>query len=791
MLKNYFLTAIRNFRRNTGFSIMNLLGLSIGIGSCFILMELVSFELSYDRYHKDVDRIYRVEKNSNIYGKNEKYAAVPRFLGDAISDFEEVEAVGWFGSFRPSTVRYKDKAYKETRIKPAVPGLFKVLTINVIDGDTASLSEPFTTLITEDIALKYFGDEDPIGKSIEIDTNRFEVRGIMENLPLNTHVKFDILISQVSSDIIWNMPAEIRLFGHVPTYIKLAPWADPVAFERKIKNLGHELNFDVLDARGEEMTLFLRPLKDIHLFSHLRWEVEPPGNPTMVYAFIGICILILFTTCFNFMNLSTARFVNRAKEVGVRKVFGGTRKKLIRQFLGETILMVFIAHIIAMFLVELFFPSIRQLSNIPIDIKYLEPTTITFILGIIIFIGILAGSYPAFFLSSFKPVDVFKGGYNPSKKGGLFRKILVTGQFIVSIGLITMAILVQKQIVYMKNKPLGFVKEQKLILQLPEGKVLPNNYEMIKEEFMKHPGITATTVSSSVPGRWRYFWRLWPTGEEQTNTKMINCFQADFDYIPIYGLEVIAGEPYKRELSQQSNDGWIMNEAALAIFGWDSHEVALRKTMDQSATPIQGVFQNYHFKGLQSEIEPLAFFLISEDFRYITVVFQENQVDDVLAFIEDKHNELFPDSILDYFFLDEDFEAQYQKEEKQSKMVTLFTLLAIFIACLGLFGMTSYTLENRRKEMGIRKANGANTISLLFLMTKDFTLLILVAFIIASPFAWWACKTWLDDFAYQTELSWWIFLIAIGAVVTISFITVGYQSLKAARTNPVDSLRYE
>ena len=791
MFKNYFLTAIRNFGRNTGFSIINILGLSIGIACCFILLLIVRFELSYDRYHEDVDRIYRVEKISNIYGETEKYAAIPRCVGDAIAQLEEVDAMGRFGSWRSSTVRYKEQSFKEDNIRPFEPGLFDVLTIPVIEGDPASLGKPFTTMLTKRMAQKYFGNENPMGKSIEIDTNRFEVTGVIRDIPPNTHMKFEIMISEITTDIVYDMPEEIRAFNHLPTYIKLASWVDPAAFEKKIENLGNEFNLNLQDTRGEIMTLFLRPLKDIHLYSHLRWEVEPPGNPTMVYAFIGICILILFTTCFNFMNLSTARFINRTKEVGVRKVFGGKRKNLIRQFLGETLFMAFVAHIIAMFLVELFLPLIIRLSDIPVTIRYLDPVTVLFIFFIVITIGLLAGSYPAFFLSSFKPVDVFKGGWNPSRKGMLFRKILVSGQFAVSIGLVIIALVIQKQMIYMKNKPLGFIKEQKLIIQLPEGKVLFDDYKRVKNEFLEHPGITAATISSSVPGRWRYFWRLWPTGEEESNTKMVNCLQADFDFIPIYGLQVIAGEPFHEELSPESNRGFLVNEATLSVFSWNSHEEALQKTINQNANPVRGVLKNYHFKGLQSEIEPLGLFLIEDDFRYLTLVFQEHRVSDVLDFTGKKHKELFPDSVIDYFFLDEDFEAQYQKEEKQSTMITLFTLLAIFIACLGLFGMASYTLENRKKEIGIRKTNGANIFSIFLLMTKDFTFLILVAFIIASPFAWWVCRIWLNDFAYRTGLSWWIFLLAIGVVLIISYFTVGYQSLKAARTNPVDSLRYE
>lgn len=793
MLRNYLLSAFRHLLRYRSASILNILGLSLGIAVCVIIFLFVRFETSFDNYHPDVDRVYRIEKISNIYNEIEKYAAIPRFIGDEVRHYEEVECMGRIGPWRSNVVRYGEIAFKETGIFSVDPGFFRIFGIEVLEGDPSTgIERPFTVTLTETTAHRYFGDKSGLGKMIGIDTNYFEVVGIIKDFPYNTHARLNIMFSEISLNTMTDMPEEVRRGNHLPTYIRLHPWADPDEFENRIYDLAHELDPELFEKRGEDMKCFLRPVRDIHLHANqLKWDVEPGGNPVFLYLVSIIGLLILLITCLNFMNLSTAQYSARSLEVGIRKTTGASRQKLIWQFLGESIMIAVIAHIIGMFLVEFFLPALNRIGNLSLDIEYTDPVFILFLLAIIVVIGILAGSYPAFFLSSFKPVSVIRGILGKQDKGHLMRRILVTGQYIISITLIIATVIVFKQLLFMKNKSIGFSKDNKLVIEFPENQVTRDNYEFVKEEFMSHAGIRAVTISSSVPGRWRYWWRMWPTGEAVEKTRMMNCLQVDYDYIPIYGLELVAGHAFDPSLSDSSNRGFILNEAAIQGYGWELPEVALKKTINENRSPVIGIFKNYHFKGLQNPIEPLGMYLIEDDFRYITLVFEPAAIDEVVKFSEKKFKELLPDGVFNYFFLDRDFEHQYQQEKIISKLVLIFTILGIVIASLGLIGMISFSLENRKKEIGIRKVNGAQVKHIYGLLIRDFSWQILLAFIIACPVAWFGGRAWLQDFAFQTKMSWWVFLAAGILAWVLAFAAISTQSMRAAIENPVRALRYE
>jgi putative ABC transport system permease protein len=792
MWRNYLKVAFRILVRYKMFSLLNILGLSIGFSSCVIIFLFVNNELSYDKFHKDYERIYRVEKISKIYGKKDRYAKIPAFIGNELPKYQEIEAIGRFSTTRASTMRYKDKVYKEMQIIHMEPELFDVLSFQVLKGNVNELTRPYTVALCETNARKYFLQKNPIGKIIEIDTTSYEVVAILKDAPRNTHAKYQVIISmRTTEQMMHSFPEEMRLFWHQPTYIKLHRWVNPEDFEKKISNLAHELKNDKLKEMGESIKCVLRPIQDIHLHSNSRWEVDTPGNISMVYGMIAIGLLILLTSCFNFINLSTAKYVNRSGEVGVRKTFGASRLSLIIQFLNESLILTLIAHIISMFLVEFFIPLINNAIDANLILENDNYKIYVFNFMLIMIIGILAGAYPAFFLSALKPAKILKTGWSQGKKGFSFRKLLVAAQFAISISLIIMAIIINKQLIYMKNKPMGFDIDNKLVFEFPENKVNKDNLEMIKSEFEIHSGITASTISSSIPGRWRYFWRLWPTGDQENNVQMVNCLQGDYDFIPIYGLKVIAGQSIIEGQSSESNRGWIFNEAAIKIFGWKSFDEALRKTMGQRETPIRGIFKDYNFKGLQNEVEPLAFFEIQEDYRYITLVYNTDKVAEVLDFANNKFSELFPDAALDYFFLDKDFENQYFAEERMSRLINIFTFLGIFIACIGFFGMTLFIVENRKKEIGIRKILGSPARSLHFLFINSFSRWILLGFIIAVPLSIIATNKWLEDFAYKTEISWWIFPVAVLLIFVIAMLTAIFQTNKAINTNPVESLRYE
>jgi len=793
MFRNYFISALRYLVRYRSITIFNILGLSIGIAVSVIIFLYVRFETSFDDYHPDVDRVFRVEKISNIYNEIEKIASIPVFISDEIARHEEVEVMGRVGPWRSNVVRYGETAYKEDGLFSANPGFFQIMGIEVLEGDPVSgMSRPYTVVLTETLARKYFGVQPAIGEMIQIDTSNFEVVAIVKDFPRNTHARLNLIFSESTLLTLVDFPEEVRQGSHRPTYIRLKTWAEPDQYEERISNLAHELNPDIYIMRGEKMSCFLRPIGDIHLNANqLKWDTDSGGNKVFLYLVSVIGFLILVLTCLNYMNLSTAQYSVRRLEVGIRKTNGATRQKLIRQFLGESVVITLISHVFGMFLVEASLTLLNRIGGVSLNIHYDDPALILFLLGIVVFIGILAGSYPAFFLSSFKPVTVIKGFQGKHSRGDRFRKVLVVGQYVISIFLIMATMIVFKQLIFMKNQPMGFHKEAKLILEFPENQVTPENYRDIKEEFGRHSGILATTISSSVPGRWRYWWRIWPTGEEANKTRMMNCLQVDYDFIPIYGLELVAGQAFDPALADSTNRGYILNEAAVNGYGWESLEEALTKTMGRYRAPIRGVFRNYHFKGLQNAIEPLGMFLIVEDFRYITLVFDPLAVDDVLSFAEHKFKELFPKGVFDYFFLDEDFEHQYVQEKKISKLVFIFTILGILIASLGLIGMISFSLENRKQEVGIRKVNGARAKNIYILLIRNFSWQIGIAFVIACPLAWLGGKAWLNDFAYQTNLSWWIFVSAGLLAWFLAIAAVSLKSLQAANENPLKALRYE
>ncbi|MCX6302240.1 MAG: ABC transporter permease [Bacteroidia bacterium] len=793
MIKHYLKIAFRISRKAGSISIINILGLSIGLAICMIIFIYVRFETSYDRFHNDNDRIFRVEEESNQHSNGARRARCTHFIGVALEEMDESEAVGRINTWRASTVRFEDIAYKEDKICMVSPGIFNVFTFNVIEGNPSTeISRPNTVVLTETLRRRYFGDSTALRKIVKIDTALFEVVGVVEDIPSNSHFRPDLMISYSTRVSAEEMPYNMMTYGmSIYTYIKLKPNVDPLLFDNKIRNIPAQIAGDILKESGETISCFLDPVRNIHLNSEVIDDFGTHGNKSFLYLISAIGILVLITTCFNYMNLSTARFINRTKELGVRKTFGAGERQLGIQFLGESLFTVFIAHFIAMALVETGLIFINNIVQVQLKVPYLDPKFALFLISIIIVTGLVAGSYPAFMLSSVNPVAVMKGSKTPGKGSHSFRRVLVICQFMISIFLVIATFLISRQLNYMKNSPLGFIKEQKLVFRLPEGKVTPDNYERVKSTFEENPSVIETTVSSSVPGRWMYGWQYWPSGEKATNSHIINCMQADYDFIRLYGLEMIAGEPLDPELSQQENTGMIINEAAIKEFGWNSPEEALTKTFFDRDLRIRGVFKDYHFRGKNQEIGPMGFFLMGEDYRYITLVFSESMASDVLKEARKKYKELFPDSAEDYFFLDDDFNRQYEKEQTTGNLVLIFTIFAVLIACLGLYGMTAYTLESKQHIYSIMKVNGASSKRIYLDVLKEFMIWIGVAFVIVSPVIYFAGTKWLMQFPYRTNLSIWIFVFPGMIVLAITFITISLETYKIFKLNPVDTIRNE
>ena len=795
MLAHYLKIAFRITRKSGTISLLNIIGLSAGMAVCIIIFLYVRYELSFDRYHKDYRRIYRIEQQSNKEFNGARQATLTNFIGLAIEKMDEVEALGRIWETRSYTVRYGDNAYKEDNILSYDPGMFRIFSYEFTEGSSGNdFTRPNTAILTESMRRKYFGEKEAMGKLIRIDTAWAEIVGVIKDPPFNSHFRPDLILSRKNSFTGFDeMPEEVSLFGmHVFTYVKLRPNTLTDRFAARILNLPEKLEGERLKKNGEVITCYLDPLSDVHLNSEVVDDRQLTGNRSLVYLILMIGVLVLVTTCLNYMNLSTARFINRFREIGIRKTFGADKAQMVVQFMGESLFLVFIAYFLAMALVETGLIFINSLLNVNLDVKFSDPGLLAFTGAVVFLTGIVAGLYPVYMISFINPSMIEKEIRIPGRGGYNFRSAIVVAQFMISISLIIATLMISRQMDYLKNSSSGFVMEQKLVFQLPERKAGRKNFESIKQEFMKNPGVTGTTISSSVPGRWLYNWALWPTGKKATNSQIINCMQADFDYFRLYGLEMIGGEGFEPGSGPEDRNGVIINETAMKAFGWNNPDEAIKNTlMEPRGIKIRGVCKDFHFKGKNQKIGPFAFFYIEEDYRYITLVFKGNAVSKVLTEARITYGNLFPDAAEDYFFLDTDFEKQYEKEQTTYSLVLIFTIFAILIACLGLYGMTVYTLENKRHKYGIMKVNGASSAIIYSGILKEFLFRIGIAFVIVTPLLAIAGKKWLEQFPYRADLTIWIYIYAGLILAGITTITITLETYKIFRLNPADIIRDE
>ena len=796
---SYLKLFFRKMKKQKGYSFINIIGLVAGIACCILILLYVRFELSYDAFHEDADRIFRVGGILKTQRGVTHSAGAPPALGAVLkTDFPQVECSSRLTSLRPVIVTYKDNMFKEDRVRNVEPVIFHIFRIPFVKGNpSTALERPNTLVLTETLARKYFGEEDPVGKSIKIenivletDSPFYEVTGIVEDFPANTHFKYGILIS-------WKTIERDRHTtdwgGALPTYVKLKKRTDLDLFEESVTRVVTENLEEYLKNRGADFTASIMPVKNIHLYSQLRDELEPPGNPLYILIFSGIGLFILLIASLNFINLSTARSANRAGEVGLRKIVGAYRRQLIGQFIGESILMAFISVVIAVGLTLLALPAFNQVVQTKYSCKeFMKLDMILFYAVISLALGVAAGLYPALFLSTHKPADVIKGVLRSGARSGMVRKVLVVVQFSISIILIIGTMIFYSQLNFMKNRHLGIDIDQRLVIDLQDNEIDPNSAGSIKQEFLKFQDVEEATFASSVPGRWRYKWRLWPTGEQKDNNQLINCMQVDQDFLDVFELTLIGGRWYnEKQLSERTNAGVILNETAVKAYGWRSFEEALSKTFMPEKLPVLGVIKDYHFTGLQNQIEPLSLFNIMDDYVYLILALNTSNLNQTLSSIENKFKKLFPNKLYQHFFLDEDFAEQYRAEERLGTIFNFFTLLGILIACLGLFGLASYMAEQKTKEIGIRKILGAPTFKIVIQLSKEFTKCILIANLIAWPIAYFAVHRWLQEFAYRIKPGVFQFVFSGALALLIALITVSWQSIKAASANPVDSLRYE
>jgi putative ABC transport system permease protein len=796
MIKNYFKIALRNFKQHKGYSSINLAGFAAGMACCLVILVYIRHELSYDRYHKDGERIYRIAQDIRTRTANRVFAPISPMVATTLkAEYPQVENAARVLTTSSRLVRREEKLFYEDRFMYADQELFEVMTIPFVQGNPKeALTRPQTLVISERMALKYFGHDDPFGKTLEINQQEFEITGIVEDPPTDTHLKYDLIASMETLADWEEMTNWYSTMFY--TYLKLRPNVNVEEFSQQVSRLADKHVGEQLKEWGDTYHYFLQPISSIHLHSNIRYEAEPPGNPLYVTIFSYVGLFILLIAGLNFMNLSTARSANRAKEVGLRKVVGAQKAQLIGQFLGESLLVTILSLGLAVIIVRIAIPLINDITGLSLRFSLLlTPLILLFMIGGAILVGLAAGIYPAFVLSSFRPVATLKGMLRSGSHGFVLRKVLVIIQFSISVFLIFGTLVISRQFSYMKNQYLGFEKEQKLIIPLRGGISITENYESVKDLFSNHPSITGASVSSSVPGRGVSNFAIELVGEEDTKNQSMFHLYFDHDFIPQYGIEMAAGRSFQKEMHTDIRGAFLINEAAVKAFGWSSPEEAIGKRLKTGfgvrINPIIGVTKNFHYRGLQSEVEPLVMEFQPDIFRYLTLSIDISNLKETLAFIESQWKALFPGNPYESFFLDADFDQQYKAEEQIGKIFGIFTLMGLMIACLGLLGLASFTAESRTKEIGIRKVLGASVMGIAVMLSKQFTKWVLLSSIIAWPIAYYFMNKWLKNFAYRTSIDIATFLLSGLLVLVIALLTVSFQSVRAAVANPADSLRYE
>ena len=801
MFKNYFKTAWRNIRKNKLFSTINILGLSIGIATCFIIMLYVQDELSYDRFNDKADRIYRIAFKANINGgKILEGNVMPPVAAVLKNDYPEVEEATRLNLNGDTKITYNNKTFKESKLAIVDSNFFSVFTLPFIKGSSkTALMEPHNIVLTKDMAHKYFNTEEPIGKLLKIDNEVFKVTGVIDNIPANSHFHFDFFVPL--SDLPYARDPSWMSSGMF-TYIVLKKGYDYKKLETKFpgmveKYMGPQIqrqmgvSLSQFKTKGNELGFILQPLTSIHLYSETNFELEPGGNGSYVYIFGAIAIFMLAVACINFINLSTAGASKRAKEVGVRKVAGSGKRQLISQFLSESILITLFALIIAFVLIEIALPAFNNISGKHLSFN-VKPMLAFIALGLLV--GIIAGIYPAFYLSSFKPIAVLKGKLTNNNKSFGLRSSLVVFQFFISVALIISTIVVYQQMKFIQNKKLGYDKEQ--IITLPNSYALGKNEQVYKEEMLKDSRIVNATASSYKPaGPSNNNNALaYPEGHDNQLMKTVE-YHVDENYIPTFGMQMAAGRNFSKDFATDSL-GMIINESAAKAFGWGTlnavGKTIIRQNSDKGTNipfHVVGVVKDFNFKSLHEAISPLLMTLQPEGGLIFKI--KTTDVAGLLATMKKQWDSYNTDEPFTYTFMDDLFNKTYSAEQKTGTILNIFSLLIIFVACLGLFGLATYTAEQRTKEIGIRKVLGASVIQVTQMLSKEFIRLVLIASLIAFPAAWWAMNKWLQSFAYRINISWWVFVVAGFAALLIALATVSFQAIKAAIANPVKSLRTE
>jgi len=805
MFRNYLKTAFRNLIKSKFYSLLNVIGLAVGLATCLLIFLYVLDELSYDKFNTRADRIYRVNNEIQFGNNHMDLAVAPALQGTTmVRDMPQVEQytrVCWYGGF---LVKKGSENLGEGRVGFADSTLFDVFSFPLVAGNAkTALKEYHSLVITENIARKYFNSTDVVGKTLLInDTGNYKITAVIKNIPRQSHFNFDFFVPMIenrgSNDDNW-------LSQNWNTYILLRHNADVKQVEAQLnplmdKHVGPILQ-SVLNQSLEEfkksggfIRASLTPLTSIHLHSNKIGELDGNGNAEFVYIFSAIALLILMIACVNFMNLSTARSSNRAKEVGVRKVLGSLKINLVKQFLTESLLISFIALGFSILITWLLLPYFNQLAGK--DIQHtvlLQPAILFWLITLMLVVGLLAGSYPAFFLSSFQPVDVLKGKLSGGFKRSWLRSSLVVFQFVISIALIFGTVVIYSQLNYIHRKDIGFNRSQ--VITINNTSALGDQAQTFRDELLKIGGIQNATMSGFLPVNYvrrnNAFFTS-PVLDPGTGMSM-QAWVVDENYVPTLGIKILQGRNFSRQFLTDST-AIVINEAAAKFLSTKElinkklYSINDIKTKTQSQYHIIGIMGNFNFSSLRQVVTPLAFFLGKQNGN-ISVRVNSNHIPGVLAEIKNKWKAISASQPFGYSFMDEDFNKLYTTEQRTGQIFITFAILAILIACLGLFGLITYAAEQRTKEIGIRKVLGANVSQIVQMISRDFLKLVVIASLIAFPLAWWSMRKWLQDFAYRVDISWWAFALAGFITVLIAILTISVQTIRAATANPVSSLR--
>jgi len=809
MLKNYLKLTFRNLVKHRSYSVINIFGLTLGMTCCLLIFAYIGYELSFDRFHSKEDRIYRIITKYTLDGTTQELPNSTAPLAPTlVADFPEVlDAVRLSPTVKRS-FKYQDMQFFEDSVFYVGQSFFEIFSFELIEGDPeTALEVPFTMVITEDAAKKYFGEESPIGKIMNWD-NRFDYRitGVVKNPPANSHYQFKVMASY-STYRRYDPRIVTRWAVWGPTtYVLLAENTDLRDFEHKLSTGIDRYYEPVLSVSGGELEISLQPMKDIYLDSRLPNILGPSSDVRLIRTFAAIAALMLCIACFNFMNLATARSSLRAKEVGMRKVLGADRKTLIVQFLGETLIFSILSLTLAIFTARLFLPFFNRLASREIVIAFFQmPWLILCLLGVVIFVAIVAGSYPAFFLSQIRPAVTLKGSFHQRIRKSVFRSILVVSQFSASMFLIIFTLVIFNQQKYMRNKDLGFNENSILVIALQDDGAR-KGLDSLRDELSKVNGVAGTTASSMVPGELYLFNNgTYPEGASRDQMFMMDNFHVDHDFLNTFEIEVVRGRGFSKEISTDVNEAIMINESAARQLGWENpvgktihvYPDVLGTQAEMVPKTVIGVFKDIHQRNLYSTMQPtyIQYYKtegpIENRARRLSIRLDSENLPGTMTVIEEKWKQRFPDHPYYFFFLDDFYFGLHGAEQKLGNIFRTFSVLAVLIGCLGLLGLASFSAEQRTKEIGIRKVLGSTVGSILVLLCKKFVYLVIFANAVAWPAAFFIGRKWLQNFPYPVKLEFGFFFWTSLLTLVIALLTVGYQSLKAALADPIESLRYE